>query len=111
MLAAANQAPERFSALLLLAPALMWSEPPVDDPAELLVPPGLTCHILHGAQDAIVPLAVSERLVSRCADRCTLTIVDDTHALRNSMEAIATVLVQLERTLAQSGTIPVPQVR
>lgn len=79
-------------ALVLLAPALHWREPPVDDPAALNVPPALPCTIFHGSRDAIVPLDVSEALAARCP-HVKLIVTEDGHRLTATLPHIVEHLV------------------
>jgi pimeloyl-ACP methyl ester carboxylesterase len=78
----------RFRALLLLAPALIVTEPPVDDPNSLVIPPDLPTTIMHGVHDAVVPLSISYELAARSGDHVSVVELDDTHPLRNSLLAI-----------------------
>ena len=86
---------QRFRALLLLAPALMWREAPVDDPSALLIPKGLPAIVLHGVHDSIVPLALSHELAARSGEHVKVVELDDDHALRNSMTQIADAVASL----------------
>jgi len=85
-LAAAH--PERFRGLLLCAPALHWSEAPVDDPGDLVAPPGLTTVVLHGIQDGVVPIAVSQRYRDRSGAHVELQELQDDHRLHDSLDRI-----------------------
>ena len=85
-LAAAHLAakhPNRFVGLLLLAPALHYSESPVVDVQRLYPPVGLPTHVIHGLRDQVVPISVSRRYAARGA---TLIETDDDHGLRSSMD-------------------------
>lgn len=83
----AAEAPERLSGLLLLAPALHWSEPPATHPERLCVPATLPTAVLHGVRDDVVPIAVSRALRDRCP-HVVLHEVDDDHLLHASLERI-----------------------
>jgi len=91
----AAQFPERFHALLLCAPALHWTEDPVEDPEALCAPPGLTTHILHGIRDDVVPLAASERYQARSGSHVTLEAVEDGHRLADSIDRLVAIARQL----------------
>ena len=84
-LALADRHPERFAGLLLLAPALHHTEPPVADASQLMVAPDLPCVIIHGRADSIVPIAVSRSLAQRCG-HVELLETDDTHVLESSLD-------------------------
>lgn len=90
----AHTVPQRLRAVLLLAPALHHSEAPVLNPSGLMVPASLPCTVIHGTQDAIVPIAVSRDLARRCP-HIRLIEVDDTHGLSNSLPTIAAALAEL----------------
>jgi len=93
-LAAAH--PERFRGVLLMAPALHFSEPPVDDVRALCAPAGLPVHIIHGVPDAVVPVHASRDYVKRSASTTlTLEEVDDDHALVASLPRIRAALTRL----------------
>jgi len=51
--------PERFSGLLLCAPALHLKEPPVADSTILVAPKGMPTVIIHGINDDVVPISCS----------------------------------------------------
>ena len=57
--------PERFSGLLLCAPALHLKEPPVNDTTTLIAPEGLPTVIIHGIEDDIVPISCSIEYANR----------------------------------------------
>ncbi|HHO50202.1 MAG TPA: hypothetical protein ENK18_04840 [Deltaproteobacteria bacterium] len=81
----------QISGLVLLAPALSWSEPPVEDPEALIVPRGVPATVLHGVHDRIVPIEVSRRLSARCP-HIQLIERDDDHRLARSLDVmVATV--------------------
>ncbi|MEO0605225.1 MAG: hypothetical protein AAF211_27595 [Myxococcota bacterium] len=85
-----------LSALVLLAPALHWSEPPVPDPSALRVPSSLPCTVFHGHHDSVVPIEVSRRLAARCP-HVALHAVDDDHRLTASLPGIVAHLTDLVR--------------
>ena len=94
-LAAAHLAsvhPARFVGLLLMAPALHHSEHPVQDAAELRPPSGVPTVVIHGAQDAIVPIDVSRHY---CGYGATLIETDDDHRLAHSLNQITGAVEQL----------------
>ena len=85
-LAAAHLAamhPGRFVGLLLLAPALHHSEPPVVNVQRLYPPTGLPTRIIHGIHDEVVPIRASRRYAS---DGVVLIETEDDHSLRSSMD-------------------------
>lgn len=93
-LAAAH--PDRFRGVLLLAPALHYSEAPVDDVLQLRAPAGLPVHVIHGLSDPIVPVQASRDYSARSAGaRVTVEEVDDGHALVASLPRIAAALTRL----------------
>jgi pimeloyl-ACP methyl ester carboxylesterase len=87
---------DRLGALLLLAPALVLREPPVDDPDALTIDPALLAVIVHGLRDEVVPVGVSRALVARCP-HAVLHTPDDTHDLRASVALIAAEASRLAR--------------
>lgn len=87
--------PERFFGLVLAAPALIRSEPPVDDPAELAIPETLPTIILHGRMDTLIPIEVSRQLAERSGPHVQLWELDDDHQLRGSTDR----LLEAVRTL------------
>lgn len=87
--------PERFRALLLLAPALLHREGPVDGP--LQPPAGLRVHVLHGSQDQVVPLQGSRDYVADAGPGVQLEVVEDGHALVASIPRI----IELARELLE----------
>ena len=92
----AIQHPERFHALLLLAPALNLYEPPVEDPNTLVVPSTVRTVIIHGTRDEIVPIGASRALAARSGMGTRLVEVDDEHRLAASepiiLQAVAALL-------------------
>ena len=84
----ATQFPERFTGMLLCAPALHRYEDPVDDPEALVAPPGFRTHILHGMADDVVPIEFSERYQARSGSHVVLQPVDDGHRLVESIPAL-----------------------
>lgn len=78
-------------ALVLLAPALQWREPPVDDPDALTVPESLPATVFHGEHDEIVPIAVSRALVARCP-HVQLVATNDGHRLTATLPRIVKYL-------------------
>lgn len=80
--------PERFPALVLLAPALQIYEPPVLEPSSLALSERVRAHIVHGTRDETVPIEVSRGLVARSGPHVRLYEVDDDHRLSQSMPTI-----------------------
>ena len=80
----AQERPERFCGLLLLAPALHHREAPALE--ALRPPPGLPVIVLHGALDEVVPVQASRDYVA--GSHAQLRIQDDGHALADSLPAL-----------------------
>ena len=70
--------PERFAALILLAPALNWKEA---RRIKQMLPPDKV-RVLHGTRDEIVPLEAVQQFCERFD--LPLEVVDDEHRLKNS---------------------------
>lgn len=85
---------DRLRGLLLCAPALMRCEPPVDDPAALVIPEELPAIVLHGTRDAVVPIALSRALVERCP-HARLVELDDDHSLAASTPQLLAAVAEL----------------
>jgi len=93
----ATQHPARFRGLVLCAPALHWSEAPVQHPERLCAPEGLPTWILHGTQDEVVPIAVSERYRDASGPHVTLEALEDGHRLQGSIPRLVSVARMLAR--------------
>ncbi len=89
--------PERFTGLVLCAPALERVEPPNLDPGALKAPPGLPTVIIHGLQDTVVPLAGSRRYRDRSGSHVILHEVQDDHRLSGSWDLLVRVVGDLGR--------------
>ena len=77
--------PERFSGLLLCAPALHLKEPPVDDSTILVAPKGMPTVIIHGINDDVVPISCSIEYAERSGeDIIEFNKVLDGHRLSES---------------------------
>jgi len=85
---------QRLRGVVLLAPALVWSEPPVEDPSALYIPPELPCIVIHGTRDAVIPIAVSRALAER-SPHVELWERDDDHVLRASLSELIAAVGQL----------------
>lgn len=86
---------DQIAGLVLLAPALHWSEPPADEPDALIVPEGVPAAVLHGVDDTIVPIEVSRRLSARCPHLRLIECADD-HRLSRSLDVmVATVKIYI----------------
>ncbi len=90
----ASRQPERLRGLVLLAPALVWSEPPVDDPDALTVPSALPCIVIHGTRDEVIPIQKSRDLARRSPHIQLWERADD-HVLRRSLPQLITAVRQL----------------
>lgn len=91
----ATRWPERFRALLLLAPALGRREPPADAADPFTLPSTLPCTVIHGRGDAVVSIEDS-RAYAAAHPHVQLVEVDDGHALSDSLPAIADALRSLD---------------
>ncbi|MHC4599735.1 MAG: alpha/beta fold hydrolase [Planctomycetota bacterium] len=80
--------PERFSGLLLCAPAFNVAEAPAEDPTALCAPDGLPTIIVHGLRDDVVPPEVSRLYRDRSGPHVRLWEVDDGHRLAESRDVI-----------------------
>jgi pimeloyl-ACP methyl ester carboxylesterase len=75
--------------LVLCAPALDLSEPPVDSAPVRVVAPTT---IIHGTRDEVVPVAVSRELAAR--QQVMLIEVDDDHRLAESLGVLLSVVAR-----------------
>ncbi|MGB0638111.1 MAG: alpha/beta hydrolase [Myxococcota bacterium] len=91
----AHQYPDRFVGLLLLAPALHHTEPPVVDAALLTAPVTIPTRVIHGVSDDIVPIDVSRRYCQQSGSHTHLVEVDDGHRLAGSLSVISQAAAQL----------------
>ena len=91
----AQQYPDRFVGLLLLAPALHHTEPPVVDAALLTAPVTVPTRVIHGVSDDIVPIGVSRRYCELSGSHTQLLEVDDGHRLSDSLATISHAAFQL----------------
>ena len=81
--------PERFSGLLLCAPALHLKEPPVEEFTILTAPKGMPTVIIHGVDDNVVPISCSIEYVERSGkDILEFNQVSDGHRLSKSHDKI-----------------------
>lgn len=87
--------PGRFSGLLLCAPALHHQEPPVPVGQPPLPPSGLAVRVLHGIDDAVVPIDASRRYVLDAGPRVRLDEVSDGHRLAGSLDVIVALAHEL----------------
>ncbi len=93
----AEQHGARIAALVLLAPALHHSEPPVADASRLAPPPGVPTVVIHATADAVVPVSVSRAYAARAPATVTLTEVDDDHGLGGHRDLIVAEVSRLWR--------------
>jgi len=84
----------RLRGLVLLAPALVWAEDPIDDPEAIVVPSDLPCIVIHGIHDETIPVAVSRRLAER-SPHIDLRERDDDHLLRDSLDEMISAVREL----------------
>jgi pimeloyl-ACP methyl ester carboxylesterase len=77
--------------VVLLAPALHWNEAPIDDASALQIPQTLPCTVIHGVNDAVVPVAVSRQLAQHCP-HVRLIEVEDGHSLSGSLDVMIQVV-------------------
>ncbi len=92
----AQRFPERFTGLLLCAPAFNLAEAPADRPETIVAPAGLETIVIHGRADDIVPVEVSRAYRDRSGPHVTLREVDDGHRLASSLDAILKAARTLE---------------
>ena len=83
----ANELRDQLRGVILCAPALIRSEPPVVHPEQLTIPSDLPCIIIHGRQDRVIPISASRELVERCP-HVELLERDDDHGLRGSLDTL-----------------------
>lgn len=79
--------PERFSGLLLLAPAVSYAEAPVPSPSAYRPPVHIPVIVIHGTGDTVVPASASIDYAAR-SSHVDLRLVDDGHRLGDSLDAI-----------------------
>jgi pimeloyl-ACP methyl ester carboxylesterase len=84
----AERHPDRFTGLLLCAPAFNVAETPAEDPTNLRAPEGLPTIIIHGLRDDVVPPEVSRLYRDRSGSHVRLWEVDDGHRLAESRDVI-----------------------
>ncbi len=85
----ATRFPERFSGLLLCAPALHLKEPPIDDSTMLVAPKGMPTVIIHGIDDDIVPISCSIEYAEKSGNEIIeFNQVHDGHRLSKSHKFI-----------------------
>ena len=89
----ALQHPSRFIGLLLMAPALHFSETPVEDVSQLRPPENVPTIVIHGRHDAIVPIETSRRYVTAGAQ---LIETEDDHRLVQSLNEITRAVQALQ---------------
>ena len=87
--------PDRFVGLLLLAPALHYSEAPVTDVNSLLPPESVPTIVIHGVRDVIVPIDGSRRYAEHGA---RLIETDDDHRLSDSLDHMVLAVQELMET-------------
>ncbi len=87
--------PERFSGLVLCAPALGRREPPNLRPEDLVAPPGVPTVIIHGLQDDVVPIEHSRAYRDRSGPGVVLHEVDDDHRLSESLDLLGEIVQRL----------------
>ncbi len=88
---------DRIDGLVLLAPALHHTEPPVPDASALRAPAGLSVSIIHAVMDDVVPVAVSRAYRDVSPDRVVLHEVDDGHRLSGHLDLIVSEVRRLHR--------------
>ena len=93
----AEQYADCLSGLVLMAPALHYSEEPVTDAAALSPPPGLQVVIIHAVNDDVVPIEASRLYRDKAPDRVTLHEVDDGHRLSGHHDLMVTEAMRLHR--------------
>ncbi len=96
----AQRFPERFSGLLLCAPALAFKEPPVEDVQAHVAPEGVPTIVLHSPTDDICPFSASEAYAARSGAHVELITVDDVHNLEGSLEDVVAAVEKLLTVVA-----------
>ena len=91
----AQRHPERFTGLVLCAPALGLREAPTLAPETLVAPAGIPTVVIHGLRDNVVPIEDSRRYVARSGAGVVLHEVDDGHPLRGSLDLLCRVVMDL----------------
>lgn len=98
----AQEGAELPHALVLLAPALMWNEPPVSEASQLKVPESVPCVVFHGVADEIVPIEESRALVARCP-HVVLQERPDGHRLSATLPEITAEVTRLAQRAPSVG--------
>jgi hypothetical protein len=98
-LVVAVERPADVHHLVLLGPALEWSEPPLYDAATLALPPSLPVTVFHGTDDSVTPIPAALRFAGRWP-RVRLVVLDDVHDLRATLPEVAKTVQSLARTPA-----------
>jgi len=88
------QQPERFSGLLLLAPAVSYAEAPVPSSSAYIPPDNMPVIVIHGKGDTVVPASASIDYAARGA-HVDLRLVDDGHRLGGSLPDIVAAAQEL----------------
>lgn len=88
--------PERLAELVLLAPAIVFRDPPLDRPENVVIPASVPGTVIHATADDVIPVQASRDLVAR-SPQLALIEVDDEHALRGSIPLIVRTVLEAAR--------------
>jgi pimeloyl-ACP methyl ester carboxylesterase len=80
----ARQNPEQLRKLILLAPALAYSEYTIDPQPSLSVP----TIVFHGEHDEVLPLKPLHAICKKIFKNLVFNIVDDDHRLKKTVQAL-----------------------
>jgi len=80
----ARQDPERVRKLILLAPALAYSEFTLDPNPPVAVP----TVVFHGMRDTVIPLEPLREICEHVFENLVFNIVDDDHRLQQTVQTL-----------------------
>jgi pimeloyl-ACP methyl ester carboxylesterase len=87
-LVVAAERPAEVHHLVLVGPALSWSEPPLFDASTLRLPRSLAVTLFHGEDDDVVPVSVAREFAGRWPG-VRLVVLQDAHDLRSTRSEVA----------------------
>lgn len=79
-----RQNPQQVRKLILLAPALAYSEYTIDPDPQISVP----TIIFHGEHDEVLPLEPLREVCEQLFEDLTFNVVDDDHRLKKTVQAL-----------------------
>ena len=82
---------QQIRGLVLCAPALHLTEPPVEE--GVFDPPDIPTVVIHGIYDEVIPVDHSQRFAAK--GPVTLYETDDTHSLAESIDIIVDAIAEL----------------